>query len=103
MIAQQRDTLGSKVQVDFKEKDISQLAGWANYFDDLATPCQDPHYDEDYRKSIEMQVLLIEDIYQNCKDESGVTDAEVKKHIQYKLRLGYSLVVFYRTQMPASR
>lgn len=58
--------------------EVSQLEGWAGYFQDLATPYENPMYDEEYKLSRELKLHLLhaQELPQAIKPTSEVNVAK---------------------------
>ena len=81
LIEKQRQTKQAQVHVMFKNENLSQIDGWQNYFQALATPVDKPEFDRDYKDTIEMQVMLVEDLNKDSPPEEPVMEKDIKKHI----------------------
>ena len=68
--------------VSFPDPNCAQLDGWATYFEELATPSKLPEFDDEYKNSTDMQVLLLRDICNNKKPQEPISPANVRNHIK---------------------
>ena len=67
--------------MEFQDPKISQIDGRKNYFQDLARPCNNPDFDDCHQDSVEMQVLLVEDLNKACPPAEPVAEKEITKHV----------------------
>ena len=66
--------------IDFG-KDTSQIEGWTDYFEDLATPSNNPNYDNEYKTSRELKFhLLAAQQERENATPITITESQVKKH-----------------------
>lgn len=93
LVKKQRKGGRTSAKVDFGNKEVTQVEGWAKYFQDLATLKDNPDFDQSHKESIEMQTLLLEDMYNDAKPEAPITEAETKKLIA-KLKNGKAGDIF---------
>ena len=49
---------GELATIDFGTG-VSQLDGWATYYEELATPSNNPEYDEQYKQTRELLCLML--------------------------------------------
>ena len=83
LIKKQRQQSSSSIAtIDFGPGK-SQLDGWADYFEDLATPSNNPLFDATYHQSRELQFLLLQQQEAHkCIDlDIGVDRSRVVRHI----------------------
>ena len=67
--------------VDFGKED-DQLEGWASYFEELATPADRDHYNEQYKNSRLLRYHLLEQQEMSMRPQvESVTERQVRKHI----------------------
>ena len=57
--------------------------GWAEHFQELATPLSNPKFDEQYKQMVDADVQVIEQI---CKEESSPTDPVSVKEVKTALK-----------------
>ena len=55
---------------------------WANYFEDLATPHDNPNFDADHHRSTELQLLLLEHIQSRALSHCEVTHETVRSPLR---------------------
>ena len=55
---------------------------WANYFEDLATPHDNPNFDADHHRSTELQLLLLEHIQSRALSHCEVTHETVRSALR---------------------
>ena len=83
LVRKQRKTHQMKPCVEFQNPEISEIEGWADYFEALATPVDSPMYDEDMKQSVETQARLIEELSMSEKTEAPTTVMAVTKHVKH--------------------
>jgi hypothetical protein len=82
--------------VEFGPNCTSQIEGWADYFERLATPESLPHFDEDHHRAMQLKLHMVAlETDKQCKSEPAnpFTEKDVAKHIR-TLKLGKAADVF---------
>ena len=80
LIKRQRGTGSNTLAtIDFGEK--SQLSGWAQYYEDLATPVDDPLFDASYKMKREMMYLLTQSQEAATNETHEVSQTQISKYI----------------------
>ena len=74
-----KHTPTSSPQINFKVPAPTQLEGWANYFESLATPVSLPHYEESYLNSVNLQLNIM--LQHQTFPQHEITQQQVHKHI----------------------
>ena len=93
LVKKQRGTDRSLPSVTFTDPNASQIEGWANYFQTLASPSNLPTFNTEYKDSAEMQRLLLKGYYKSSNDCQPVSVKTVEKHIA-SLKNGKACDVF---------
>ena len=78
---QQGGGSGSLAEIDFG-KDITQLEGWAQYFEDLATPVDEQSFNEEYKGSREMCFLLTRVQEATDHQVQEVNETQISKYVK---------------------
>ena len=85
IIKKQRNTKRSDLAIiDFEDSNASEEEKWSEYFEQLATPKDNPHYNTEYKNSRELQFMLLqllEDREGANKHEAQLTEEVIGKHI----------------------
>jgi len=80
LVAKQRGQTQQQVSVDFPNTG-SQLEGWRDYFQCLATPDDKEEYDDYHYDSMMSQLALVEDLNSNSDPLCHVSVKDIKKHV----------------------
>lgn len=81
LIRRQRKTRGTACSVQFSDPTLDQADGWANYFQELATPLNLAHFNENHKLSIDLQLLLMQDLENNCSTADSIKHSTIRKHV----------------------
>ena len=92
LIAKQRGKSRQQVAVEFG-KPTTQLEGFREYFQGLATPCQKPDFDCDYYDSVTLQLSLVKELNANSEVLNLVSDSDIQKHVN-SLKNGKAADIF---------
>ena len=79
LVKQQRSA-SDDTYIEFNPEAPSQLEGWRMYFKELATPRQEPHFDDSYKKALEFR-LLIESLEAENQEDVQISIDDVEKYI----------------------
>ena len=71
----------TEANVNFKEE-TEQLEGWATYFEELATPQNQPHYDEKYKSARMLKFLLLQEQTSQEATQPRPSKDSISKHIR---------------------
>ena len=81
LVKQQRSETNNAIKIEFNPEPSSQLEGWRAYFQELATPQQQPHYDDSYKEALELRLLLIESLEAENEERVEIGIDDVEKYI----------------------
>ena len=58
------------------------MEGWVNHFQGLATPKDDPSYDEEYLRHVEADVAIMESLADQAEEIDTITVSEVRTAVK---------------------
>ena len=71
LVSYQRKSRNSTISVNFQDTSLDQIDGWEKYFSNLAKPLEMDHFNQNYKDSVQLRRLLLEDL--NIPNEDPVT------------------------------
>ena len=82
LVSQQRRPSTKQTNVSFGRHadEQSQANSWANYFKELATPCNEEHYDKQYHRHLQISYLL-QALTAEEHSIEPVSTADIAKHV----------------------
>jgi hypothetical protein len=80
LIKKQRASAGTQACIDFGN--MEEMDGWSDYYADLATPKDEPHFNPDFLKSINFKTLLLEEASRTAQPLPTANPAMVKRYIK---------------------
>ena len=94
LVQKQRGGARQQQTVSFPDPNAPQIEGWADYFQELATPVDEPRYSKEFKSSSEVQHLLLKGLNKETGNQfPQVTPLTVQEHIT-SLKNGKACDVF---------